>query len=174
MAEERREDDIVEVQPEEGKITSRRPYDLWSEMDRMFEEFRSSFDDLFWPFRGRRGKIAPIAPTTDSRPATDIADLGDKYEMRIELPGVSKDEVDIEVKPNHIEISAKHDETKEEKDKNWLRRERGSFSFYRGFEFPEEVKTDGVDAQLKDGVLTVTLPKIEPKPEQKGIKVDIK
>ncbi len=98
MAEEKRDDDIVEVQPEEGKITRKRPYDLWSEMDRMFEEFRSSFDDLFWPFRGRRSRLSPIAPTTNNRPATDIADLGDKYEMHIELPGISRDEMAIEHK----------------------------------------------------------------------------
>lgn len=80
----------------------------------------------------------------------------------------------VEVKPHHFEISAKHEESKEEKDKNWLRRERGSFSFYRGFEMPEEIKTDAVDARLRDEVLKVTLPKIKPKPEQKATKVEIK
>lgn len=166
MAEKER-DDIVEVKPEEAKITTRRPYDLWSDMDRMFEEFRSGFDELFWPFRRNR------APITNGRP-TDIADLGDKYEMHVELPGIKKEDVDIEVKPNRIEISAKHEESKEEKDKNWLRRERGGFSFYRGFELPEEVKTDAAEAELEDGILKITLPKVEPKPEEKGTKVEIK
>ena len=47
-------------------------------------------------------------------------------------------------------------------------------SFYRALELPEELKTDNVEAELKDGVLTVNLPKVEPKPEYKAKKVQIK
>ena len=59
-------------------------------------------------------------------------------------------------------------------DKNWLRRERSSTSFYRALELPEELKTDNVDAEFSDGILTVKLPKVEPKPEHKPKKVKIK
>jgi HSP20 family protein len=47
-------------------------------------------------------------------------------------------------------------------------------SFYRALELPEELKTDNVDAEFKDGVLTLKLPKVEPKPEYKAKKVNIK
>ena len=64
--------------------------------------------------------------------------------------------------------------SEEEKNKNWLRRERSSTNFYRHLELPEELKTDSVEAEMKDGVLTIKLPKVEPKPEFKTTKVKIK
>ena len=94
--------------------------------------------------------------------------------MRLEMPGIPKDDINIEVTPTSIEVSAQHDESKEDKDKNWLRRERSSIGFYRSLELPEELKTDDVNAELKDGILTIKLPKVEPKPEHKPKKVQIK
>ena len=162
------------VRPSEqkGEIAIRRPFDLWSEMDSIFENFRTQFDSLFWPW-GQRSE--PIATTTIRRtPPMDIADIGDRYEMRLEMPGIPKDDINIEVTPTSIEVSAQHDESKEDKDKNWLRRERSSIGFYRSLELPEELKTDDVNAELKDGILTIKLPKVEPKPEHKPKKVQIK
>jgi len=146
-------------------IAPRTPFALWTDMDRLFDQFRSNFDDLFWN---------PTTAITERTPVTDVADLGDKYEMRLEMPGIPKEDIDIEVDSNCVEISAQHDESKEEKDKNWLRRERSMMSFYRSFELPEELKTDKVDAELKDGVLMLTIPKLEPKPKRESKKVKIK
>ncbi|MDH7507418.1 MAG: Hsp20/alpha crystallin family protein, partial [Candidatus Thermoplasmatota archaeon] len=84
------------------------------------------------------------------------------------------DNIDIQVTPNAVEISAKQETSEEEKQKNWLRRERSSTSFYRYLELPEELKTDSVEAEMKDGLLTIKLPKVEPKPEYKATKVKIK
>jgi HSP20 family protein len=161
------------VQPSErkGELTTQRPMDLWNEMDKMFDDFRSNFDDLFWLWRGTNSMTAM---TSYRSPPMDIADHGDHYEMHVEMPGIPKDDINVEVTPNTIEISAQHDESKEHKDKNWLRRERSTTSFYRALEVPEEVKTDKVDAELSDGVLTLKLPKMEPKPEYKAKKINIK
>ena len=104
----------------------------------------------------------------------DVADLGNKYEMKVEMPGIPKDKINIDVSPNAIEISAKHETSEDEKKKNWLRRERSSTSFYRRAELPDEIKSDQVEAEFKDGVLTVALPKVKPKPEYKTKKVKIK
>ena len=104
----------------------------------------------------------------------DVADLGNKYEMQVEMPGIPKDKINIEVSPNAIEISGKHETTEDDKNKNWLRRERSSMSFYRRAEFPAEIKSDQVEAEFKDGILTLALPKVEPKPEYKSTKVKIK
>jgi HSP20 family protein len=90
------------------------------------------------------------------------------------MPGIPKNDINIEVTPNSVEISAEHQESEEEEKKNWLRRERSSMSYYRSFELPEEIKSDNVDAELKDGILTVTLPKVKPKPERKSKKINIK
>jgi len=160
------------VKPEKKQdITTKRPFDLWTDMDQLFEDFRSEFDDLFWPWR-QTGQLTTM--TSKRTPPMDIADLGDHYKMHLEMPGIPKDKINIEVTPNTIEVKADHDENKEEKGKNWLRRECSSMSFYRSLELPEELKTDDVEAELEDGVLKLKLPKVEPKPEHKAKKVKIK
>ena len=152
-------------------VAVRRPYDFWTDIDRMFDDFRTQFTDLFWPFSQREEFLSDI---NSRNPPMDIADLGDKYEMHVEMPGIPKDDINIEVTPNCIEICADHEENKEDKDKNWLRRERSSMSYYRSLDLPEQIKSDNVDAEFKDGILTVMLPKVEPKPKHKTSKVKIR
>jgi HSP20 family protein len=165
-----KENKMIE-RPKKGEITARRPYDLWRDMDSLFDSFRTGFDDLFWPWTGTTGLTTYPQGRT---PPMDVVDMGDHYEMRLEVPGIPKDNIDIQVNQNGIEIKAECKDEKEEKGRNWLRRECSGTSFYRSVELPEELKTDKVDAELKDGVLTVSLPKLEPKPEQKAKKVTIK
>lgn len=165
--------DKLAIKPTEGKtgeITQRRTYDLWTDMDQLFDQFRTNFTDLFW-----RPDSTLLSTFEDLRtPMMDVADLGDKYEMKIEMPGIPKEDINIDVSPTGIEISAKHETAEEEKNKNWLRRERSSTSFYRSVEFPDKIKTDTVEAELKDGILNLTLPKVEPKPQCKSTKVKVK
>ena len=174
MVMKRKKEDEIDVRPVERSrlFPTIRPADLWTEMDRLFDEFRASFDDLLWPLRRPKEEVATYEYART--PLVDVADLGDKYEMRVELPGVPKDDINIEVNPTGIELSVDHEEEKEDKGKHWLRRERSSLSFYRSLEFPEEIKTDKVEAELRDGVLTVMLPKVEPTPSKKTKKVKIK
>jgi HSP20 family protein len=146
---------------------------LWSEMDRMFDEFRTGFDDLLWPWRRQREYSVPSLMQRRT-PPLDVADVGDRYEMNIEMPGIPKDEVNIEVTSTSIEISAEHEESNEDTNKNWLRRERRCLSFYRALEFPEDVRVSDVDAEFTDGVLRISLPKSEPKPEHKPRKVKVR
>jgi HSP20 family protein len=155
---------------EEMELTERRPYDLWTDFDRMFDDFRTDIGSLFWsPL-----KKFPVAMSEFRTPSTDVIDHGDKFEVCTDMPGIPKNDINIEVTPNSVEISAEHQESEEEEKKNWLRRERSSMSYYRSFELPEEIKSDNVDAELKDGILTVTLPKVKPKPERKSKKINIK
>lgn len=162
---------IIEHPSTQGQITNTRPYDIWSEFDHLFDTFRSNFDDLFYPF-GHQGRFLPS--TQQRIPPMNLADLGDRYEMKVELPGVAKEDVNIEVTTNGIEIKAQHCETSENETENWLRKECSATSFYRSLELPEELKTDNVQAELKDGILSISLPKMQPKPESKAKKVSIK
>jgi HSP20 family protein len=104
----------------------------------------------------------------------DIVDHGDKYEMHVEMPGIKKEDICIEVTPTMVEISAEHEEKSEDKGKNWLRQERSNIDFYRSFQVPETLKTGKVEAELKDGILKVLLPKADPKPKYETTKVKIK
>lgn len=166
----RKEKERLEIVPKEktGEIT-RRPYDLWNDMDRLFNRFRSNFDELFW------GSGSKLMTSSDFRtPTMDVVDLGDKFEMRFEMPGVKKEDINIEVTPSSVEICAGYEETNKEKSKNWLRQERSSMNFYRYMNLPEDIKTGNVDAELKDGVLTLLLQKVEPKAKPESTQVKIK
>jgi HSP20 family protein len=151
------------------ELMERRPYDYWNDVDRLFDQFRSNFEDLLWYPRTNLWNLSDQIRT----PSMDIVDFGDKYQLTVELPGISKDDINIEVTPKDIEISAEKKTEEEEKRKNWLKRERSSTSFYRYLELPEELKTNDVDAQFKDGVLTLTLPKVEPKRHHESKKVKV-
>ena len=152
------------------RVSKQSPRELWTYFDRLFDQFRSNFEDLFWYPRSNM-----IIPAERNRiPPLDVVDLGDKYELTVEMPGVPKENIDIKVTPNVVEISAENKIEAEEKRKNWLRRERSSMNFYRNFMLPEELRTDSADAELKDGVLTLSLPKIEPKPHPKPKKINIR
>ena len=161
----------VSVKPkkkEKMEITERRPYPVWNDLDDMFNRFRTDMENLFLtPYRNS------LMWNDFRTPSTDIVDQGDRYEVIVEIPGIPKEDINIEVTPNSIEISADHEEDTEEQDKNWLRRERSSTSFYRSFRLPEQVKSEKADAEFKDGILMVHLPKIEPttKHEAKTVKV---
>ena len=161
---------IRPTETKQGEIAERRPYDLWTDMDQLFDQFRTNFEDLFW--RPQSNTLSPL--DSQRTPMMDVADLGDKYEMKVEIPGIPKENINIDVSSNSIEISAQHETREDEKNKNWLRRERSSMSFYRSIEFPDKIKTDTVEAEFKDGILNLSLPKVEPKPEVKSTKVKIK
>jgi HSP20 family protein len=164
--------DKLSIKPkkENVKITERKPQTYWTDIDQMFDRFKSDLDNLFLtPFRE-----TSVGLTEFKTPSTDIADHGDKYEVCAEMPGVNKDNINIEVTQNSIEISAETQETEEEENKDWLRRERNSMSYYRNFGLPEDIKSDNVEAEFRDGILTVMLPKVKPKQRPKPKKINVK
>ena len=159
------------VKPDKGKdgaIIEKRPYALWEDMDYLFDQFRTNFEDLVWTPYNMLGIL-----DQNRMPSMDVIDHGDKYEMNVELPGVPKEDINVEVTPYSIEISAEHEDAQEDKGKNWLKQERSSTNFYRCLELPEELKTDDIKAEMTHGVLKLTLPKVEPKPKHESKKIKI-
>lgn len=144
------------------------PMSLLDEMDRMFEDFRSSWE---------RNLMVPRAFAGDfvRQPLVDVADNGQEYVVKAEVPGIRKEDLNIEVTENSIEISgeSKAEEKEEDKSKGYLRHERRYSSFYRSIPLPDSILPDKAEAELKDGVLTVTLPKSSP-PEKKSQKLKVK
>jgi len=140
-----------------------RPSDLWINFDRAFERFRRDFEDILWP-----SESFPMMSKLETRmPTVDLEDKGDKFIMTAEVPGFKKDDVEISICGNTVEISGCKEQKSDEKTKEYVRRERSSESFYRKMTLPEEVKFEEVSADLKDGLLEIILPKKEPKPKKK-------
>ena len=113
------------------------------------------------------GQMFKTYPALESRfgtetlsPLIDIAEDGDKVIVTTDLPGIDRENVELNLRDNVLVISAGKEE-KTEKE-GYLRKERSFMRYYREIPLPDGVTEEGANAQLKNGVLTVTLPKIKP------------
>jgi HSP20 family protein len=119
--------------------------------------FFNEFERNFWPeffgddfLPGRWGSFR-----------ADITDNGKEYLLEAELPGFGKEDINVEVNRGVLTISANKDETREEKKDNYLRRERRSGRIARSFAL-DNVNSEDIKAEYKEGVLRLILPKLEP------------
>jgi HSP20 family protein len=137
---------------------------LYDEMDRMFESF-------FGPvLPHRRGETQ----TEGYRiPMVDLSEAEGEFVLKAELPGVSKENLDIEVQDDRIMLKAQTSEEKETTEGSYHRRERSYRSFQRVIPLPAEVKSGEAKASFKDGLLEVHLPKATPAATNKPVKVEI-
>ncbi len=162
----------VPAREERGmRASRRRSSDLLATFDDVMDDFRKRFIDNFWsPF--------PMMPMEGGllmkEAAADLIDEGDKFIVRAEVPGIPKDELDIAISETGVEISGKMEREMEKKEKNYVLRESGYQSIYRKLAFPEEVAPDKAEANMKDGILEINVPKKTPTPEPKTRKLQVK
>ena len=136
---------------------------MTSELDRMFDEPWTLFR---WPSAEVASPDAPIWA-----PKVDVVTKDNKLVTRVDLPGMKKEDVQVEVEDGFLTLSGERKkETKEEKD-SFYREEREYGSFCRSVPLPKGVKADEVKATFTKGVLEVHLPKAK---EAKGMKIEIK
>jgi len=135
-------------------LFNRDPFgSLQQEMDDLLTRFKMDFNG--------DGNLAEVVPSLD------FSETDEAYQIRMNVPGVKAEEVSIEVVGNAIRISGEHKEEKEEKGRTYHRVERRTGSFARSLTLPAAIKQDKVAAECKDGILTVTLPKVEAAKAQK-------
>jgi len=104
-------------------------------------------------------------------PRVDVTETETEFNIKAELPGFAKKEIDLEVADGVLTLSAEHTEEKEEKKENYHLRERHYGSYSRSFRLPEGVDSEKIDAKMENGVLNVILPKRE---EEKPKKIEVK
>lgn len=93
---------------------------------------------------------------------TDIVERTNEYEFKIDLPGFSKEDIEVEVENGNLKIHAKNVKTEEEKKEGkMIRQERYYGEISRSFYIGEEIESNDIQATFEDGVLTLTVPKIE-------------
>lgn len=109
------------------------------------------------------GSVWGGQPRTEMRrPAVDVRELEDRYELTAELPGMAEDQVDIQVDGRLLTIGAKrNEEANESERKGYILRERRSFEFRRSFSLPEDVDRDRIEAKFENGLLVLALHKAE-------------
>lgn len=109
---------------------------------------------------------------SDWAPAVDVKETEDAFTVEAELPGMNKEDVKVTVDAGVLTLQGERKHEEETKDKKHHRIERFYGSFLRRFTLPDNVDESSVKASFKDGLLTLTLQKSEPK-EPKAIEVDI-
>jgi HSP20 family protein len=92
-------------------------------------------------------------------PLTDVVEEDGKIIVTTDLPGVDRENIELNIKDNALVISAGKGKEEETEKEGYLRKERSFMRYYREIPLPEGVTEEGANAQLKNGVLTVTLPK---------------
>ncbi len=146
----------VPISGSKGTPVSRprdRPMDwLRGEIDRLFEDFGRPASSIF--SFGNRSPAAPV-------PAVELVDDDKAYRLTAELPGLSEQDIAVSIADGVLDISGEKKEESERKDKGYLYSERRYGSFHRQVSLPSDVDQNGITAQFKDGILTVTLAKDE-------------
>ena len=105
-------------------------------------------------------------------PLTDISENKDQYILKMDLPGVSKENLKLNFHDGELIISGERKQEKEDKDSKYHRIERTYGKYYRSFTLPQTIQADKINAEFKDGQLTITVPKSEEaKPKELEIKV---
>lgn len=143
------------------------PYRKPTSMIRSEDIFNRFFDDFF-----NDDFFAPIA-TLDHKMAgfkVDVQDKGDAYLIEADLPGFDKENVQITYENQYLTIHAKRDAETEDKEGNYIRRERVCGEFKRSF-FIDNINPEDVEALFKNGILSVTLKKTPLKNESKQIEI---
>ena len=138
------------------------------DMERMFEDFWTRpWFGLGWPRRFRAlEEVAPRAP------AIEIYEEKDDVVVKAELPGMKKEDLELNISDNLLTIKGEKKKEEEVKEKGYYYSERSYGSFTRTVEIPKDVQTDKVKASFKDGVLEIRLPKTE-EAKRKEVKIKV-
>lgn len=152
-------------------VTPWRPFtdmSRWErDMDRMMEDFFGRRARPWWPENWfRRGEMDVSAP------ALDVFEDKDDVVIKAELPGIDKENIEVNLTDNMLTIKGEKKKEEEVKEENYYRCERSYGSFVRSVELPKAVHADKVKASFKNGILEVRVPKTE-EAKAKEIKVKV-
>jgi HSP20 family protein len=142
----------------------------------VFDNFRREIEGATNPWSSmldRRfpreiGLLRPYAMeeegTLSRTPLVDMVDIGDRYSLRLEVPGIYKDNIQLHATEDAIEISGEQseDESNEDKGHNYIYNERSYKSFYRSIPIPEEILPSKITARMNNGILQIEIPKKAP------------
>jgi HSP20 family protein len=133
---------------------------------RPFADLDKFFSDDDW--------LLPVFPRTDlTKPAMDLRETDKEVIAELEIPGFDPEKIEVSVEDGVLKVKGTMDEKKEEKEKGYWRREIRRGSFERRIALPVAVKENETQATYENGILKITMPKVEAKPSTK-VKVQVK
>lgn len=131
--------------------------------------------DVFDAFDRGLGLFAPVSSSTVLAPRVDVRETNQAYLMEIDLPGMTEKDVEISLKDRILTIASLQETKTEDKQKDenteYLIRERRTSAFTRRFTLPEDINSENVKAEFKNGVLTIDIPR---RPETQPRQITIK
>ncbi len=130
--------------------------------------FDSLFEDFFYPLRRFQNETGSALT-----PAMDVVENDDNYQVKVELPGIKKEDINITLQEGVLTVNAstRHEEAEEDEAGRTIRRELRRGEFVRSLNFGQAIEAGEIDAQLFDGVLNITLPRArEAKPKRIEVK----
>jgi len=138
---------------------------LRDEIDRVFEDFYKGLG--WWPRPGRLFDVEPFFEPfrrmepiwAGKQPTADVAESDTEFRITAEMPGIDEKDIEVTVADGMLTIKGEKSEEKEEKKKDYHVSERRFGSFRRSFALPKTADIDKVQATMKNGVLSVVLPK---------------
>lgn len=130
-------------------------------------------DNFFSDFFNRSNTGVETVSLSSGVPTIDVYNEDNKeFVAEVHVPGYKPDEVDIRVQDNILEITGRHEESIEEKDKRrTYYMHQSSASFYRNIALPKDINSDKLEADFEDGILRIRAPFNEDKPESRKITV---
>jgi len=139
------------------------------DMERLFEDFQgyrfpSFFNSETWPFRTELGE-------KEWMPRVEVLQNNGQFTVRADLPGMTKEDIKVELTGDMLTISGERKEEKEEKGEGFYRSERRYGNFYRQLPLPEGAQTEKAEATFTNGVLEVTMPAPTVEPATRKLEV---
>lgn len=133
------------------------------EMESLQDRINRLFDDSFLPTFTLRDGLS----LKGWRPAVDIYEEEDRIVIKAELPGMEKKDIKVNVEDHILILEGERSEENEVKKENYHRNERAFGKFHRSFALPADIDPDKVNAEFKDGVLKVEIPRPEERKPKK-------
>ena len=139
--------------------------------ENLFDDF---FDDDFMSFPAWSGRNPLYGKNAKNLMKTDVRETENTYEVDVDLPGFKKDEISVDLKDGYLTISAAKGLDKDQKDQNgkYIRQERYAGAMSRSF-YVGDVQPEQVSARYEDGILQISLPKVEKKELPKSTTIAI-
>jgi len=137
----------------------------------IFDDFFRPFDEFFKPLiQGANSSMSELRSAR--QPILDVQDRGDHFSLTAELPGFTKDEVQVKVDTSGVELKAEKTEKQGKEESGTY--QRSTRSYYQYLSLPEEVVSEKTDGTMKNGILQLKLPKRASKLKDNARRVDLK
>lgn len=140
-------------------------------IEQAFERMTRRFDEAARSWE--RGETPELwSATLGGAMACDVIERDDTYDIEIDVPGFENDDIEVRVTDHTLHVAAERSEERDVEDAAFVRRERQHRSLERSIQLPENIDADDIEARTTNGVLTITVPKLEEEMGGRTIEVE--